>query len=1226
MSGSAARTIAIRLTADNAEPTRRALEQVGESGERALRRIDAASAQAQPALQGLAAASDGAVRAFANMGVGLGGTERAFAGIATGAGLAATAIAALAAGTVAAGVAVARAGDQATESLARLQAATGSIAAAEAAYQGLYRLSQQTGVAVSESAGAFARFALAAREVGATNDQVLALVRTVQQAGIVAGASTSETTATVMQLGQALASGKLQGDELRSILENMPTLAEALARQLGVGVGELRKMGEEGKLTADVVMPALLRAGERINAEFEKLPPTMGRSFSILGEAMTRFAADLDRALGLSQAIARAAQAAAAAVDRTRVSVGLGTPEETARAGQATAQQRLSNADRQSAEIERSIAALEANPRRTAPEDAILETLRRQAAPLRADRERAIAELERFNREVEQIERETLVRRLGEQEAAERQRAEGQRRRDAGSLEELRKALDKERGIREEHATRVREIEALLSRGAVEGAEAQRLRAAADRERDDALKRLGDTARETARQVREVEYENAPPGQTVFPAAAVQAALTRAGEQQERRDAEARRSRERAMDDARREVERFEQQSRDAFSRVGETAFDRIGQGLVSAFTSGGKAALDFGSLAKSVLASAAADLAKLGLVNPLANALLGTTRPTLAGAFSAAGESGSADAAGGVASSTVSGLSSVAGSSIFSGLGESLGLTGSGGVFSGLGASLGLTGSGGLLGTTLWTTSSGAGATAALPAGVAGPVLPASGLGTAGMGTTLGSLLGGAGAGFGAGMLISSIVGGMRGTVGPGGTIGAGAGALAGAAIGSIIPGIGTLIGGLIGGAIGGGGGALFGATKKGMAQRAGGDVFYGVNEAGQLAITAARGKRWDEAGSRTAVQEQLDRINVAIRERDLRFEGISGALGFGQASGSPRELDGAALTRGLRSGNGNVQTVLGTLGGRGAGLEEALNAVDWVRGVFETLGKPDRVSGFLKALEDLNKTFDEATARARDLGLSEADLNARRAERIGRLEEERANRLGAIDANLSARGLRLVGDERGADLTAFDNTAREEVRQLRETLFQLGLEGTADYWNRIARLEQTLAGERLAIAERYNQQALAQERARQSSARGLLEQLTLGDLGGLAPETRYFAGLQALNTARGTLADGATPEEVSDFARLAQAVLPVARDFLGTSDRYAGLVADIASTIRQAVPGADTANLAALLEAQATGTDRVELAILSSGQQQTEVLRTLLVELRRLTAQNEALLRRVA
>jgi tape measure domain-containing protein len=1224
MSGAAARTIAIRLTADNAEPTRRALEQVGESGERALRRIDAASAQAQPALRGLAAASDGAVRAFANMGVGLGGAGRAFTGIATGAGVALSAVAALAAGVITAGVAVARAGDAATESLARLQSATGSIAAAEAAYQGLYRLSQQTGVAVSESAGAFARFALAAREVGATNDQVLALVRTVQQAGIVAGASTGETSATVMQLGQALASGKLQGDELRSILENMPTLAEALARQLGVGVGELRRMGEEGRLTADVVMPALLRAGERINAEFERLPPTMGRSFSILGESMTRFAADLDRALGLSQAIARAAQAAAVAVDRTRVGVGLGTPEETARAGQAAAQQRLSNADRQAAEIERSIAGLEANPRRTVPENAILETLRRQAAPLRADRERANAELERFNRDIDEIEREALVRRLGEQEAADRQRAEGQRRRDAGSLEELRKALDKERGVREEHATRVREIEALLSRGAVEGAEAQRLRAAADRERDDALRRLGDTARETARQVRAVEYESAPAGQTVFPAAVVQAAQARAGEQQERRDAEARRTRERAMDDARTSVERFEQQSRDAFSRVGENAFDRIGQGLVNAFTSGGKAALDFGSLAKSVLASAAADLAKLGLVNPLTNAMLGTTRPTLAGAF--AGGGGDEASGGTMSGGAMSGLSDIAGSTIFSGLGESLGLTGAGGLFSGLGASLGLTGTGGLLGTTLWTTSAGAAATAALPAGVSGPVMAASGLGASGMGTTLGSLHGGAGAGFGAGMLTSSIVGGIRGTVGPGGTIGAGAGALAGAAIGSIIPGIGTLIGGLIGGAIGGGGGAMFGPTKKGMASRAGGDVFYGVDEAGQLAITAARGKRWDEAGSRAAVQEQLEQINTAIRARDLRFEAISGAIGFGQASGSPRALDSAALTRGLRSGNANAQTAISTLGGRGAGIEEALNAVDWVRGVFETLSKPDRVSGFLKALEDLNKTFDEATAKARDLGLLEVDLNARRAERIARLEEERASRLGAIDANLTARGLRLVGDERGADLAGFDNTAREEVRQLKETLFQLGLDGTADYFNRITRLEQNLAGERLAIAERYNAQALAQERARQGTARDLLEQLTIGGLGGLAPETRYFAGLQALNAARGNLADGATQEEVSDFARLAQAVLPIARDFLGTSDRYAGLVADIASTIRQAVPGADPANLAALLEAQATGTDRVELAILSSGQQQTEVLRTLLVELRRLTAQNEALLRRVA
>jgi tape measure domain-containing protein len=187
---------------------------------------------------------------------------------------------------------------------------------------------------------------------------VLALVRTVQQAGIIAGASTAETSATVMQLGQALASGRLQGDELRSVLENMPTLAEALARELGASVGELRKMGEAGKLTADVVMPALIRAGQSLNAEFEKMPPTMGRAFSILGEAMSRFAGDLDRALGLSQGIARAAQAAAAAVNQGRVAVGLGTPMEQASAGYDRSRDRLAVLDQQIANAEAALSVI----------------------------------------------------------------------------------------------------------------------------------------------------------------------------------------------------------------------------------------------------------------------------------------------------------------------------------------------------------------------------------------------------------------------------------------------------------------------------------------------------------------------------------------------------------------------------------------------------------------------------------------------------------------------------------------------------------------------------------------------------------------------------------------------------------------------------------------------------------------------------------------------------
>ncbi|MFN6268346.1 MAG: hypothetical protein ACK45D_19175, partial [Alphaproteobacteria bacterium] len=63
MSG-AARTIAIRLSAENAETVRRSLEKLGADGKKALEQIDSASAKAQPAMRGLASASDAAVRSF----------------------------------------------------------------------------------------------------------------------------------------------------------------------------------------------------------------------------------------------------------------------------------------------------------------------------------------------------------------------------------------------------------------------------------------------------------------------------------------------------------------------------------------------------------------------------------------------------------------------------------------------------------------------------------------------------------------------------------------------------------------------------------------------------------------------------------------------------------------------------------------------------------------------------------------------------------------------------------------------------------------------------------------------------------------------------------------------------------------------------------------------------------------------------------------------------------
>jgi hypothetical protein len=808
----------------------------------------------------------------------------------------------------------------------------------------------------------------------------------------------------------------------------------------------------------------------------------------------------------------------------------------------------------------------------------------------------------------------------------------------------LYKALDKERGVRAEHAERVQQIDALAARGAIEGEEASRLRAAADKDRDEALARLADrteTTRATTERLTEAErahqrlvergtslVEGAATEQEKYAeqVKALDAALAAARITQDQYnrtlsqlDPAARAARE-ASARAEQEAQQFAERSRNALASIGENALDRIGNGLVNAFAMGGKAAIDFGSIARQVVASVVTDMAKLAIVNPLVNEVFGASRPSLMGAFG-----GAAPAM--PAASAPSGAGGSAGMFSFSplpflnmGAPNLLGGTG------GLGESLGLTGAGGFLSTPIYTPTSFGATQSNFFAGTALPGEAGffAGGGGAAAPVTLGNLLGAGAMGFGLGMAGGTISGSLRGTADPmpGTLIGTGLGM-----------GIGFLVGGplgmMVGGAIGGAAGGLFGPTKKGMAARSGGDVFLGVDDAGLLTISGARGKRWDQAGAVAEVQQQLDAINRQIAARNLSFAAPGqAAVGFGQASGSPRELSMTALVGQLRSDNANQMTAFGTLAGRGGNLEEALSAAGFVTQVFEPLGRAvEKTSAFKAAMEALTKTYDDAITKAKDLGLSEADLNSQRAERIAKLEADRARDLDIIDRSLGIRRMALNGDGRGVALGQFDLRAETEMRAFREQLFQLGLEETgAEYIRRVVALEQTIADERLAVMREFDRQAEALAAQMRGIARGLLENLTMGDLGGLPLEARYGAALASLSAAQAPLLDGATPEELAEFSRVAQIALPIAKDFLGISTSFAELVADVARTLRTAAPGSDPANLGALLEAQVAGADRLELAVIATGNAQTEVLRNLLSELRRLTAQNEAILARAS
>lgn len=149
----------------------------------------------------------------------------------------------------------------------------------------------------------YARVARSSKELGASQSDILKVVKAVSQAIQISGNSAHEAEAGMIQLSQALASGTLRGDELRSVLEQMPRVAQAIAEGLGVTVGQLRKLGAEGKLTSQHVFQALISQSENLNEEFRKLTPTIGQSFTVLFNELKRTTSELLRSSGATDAL-----------------------------------------------------------------------------------------------------------------------------------------------------------------------------------------------------------------------------------------------------------------------------------------------------------------------------------------------------------------------------------------------------------------------------------------------------------------------------------------------------------------------------------------------------------------------------------------------------------------------------------------------------------------------------------------------------------------------------------------------------------------------------------------------------------------------------------------------------------------------------------------------------------------------------------------------------------
>ncbi len=190
-----------------------------------------------------------------------------------------------------------------TKLTSRLKLVTESSAELATAQSAVFAIAQSAYQPLSSTAELYQRIATNQKELKLTGEGVAGVVGTISKTLAISGASAASADAALVQLGQAFASGVLRGEELNSVMEQAPALAQAIAAGMGKTVGELRSLGAEGKLTADAVVKALQAQEQAVSDLFSKTAVTIGNSITATGNSLTQFIGRMDQASGVSAAI-----------------------------------------------------------------------------------------------------------------------------------------------------------------------------------------------------------------------------------------------------------------------------------------------------------------------------------------------------------------------------------------------------------------------------------------------------------------------------------------------------------------------------------------------------------------------------------------------------------------------------------------------------------------------------------------------------------------------------------------------------------------------------------------------------------------------------------------------------------------------------------------------------------------------------------------------------------
>lgn len=190
-----------------------------------------------------------------------------FAGAVTGIGLVANKVKDVA-------VAAAQTADELTSIRSRINLINDGSQTTAEIMDKIYSAANRSRGSYIDMADSVAKLNMLAKDAFSSNDEAIAFAEQLNKQFKISGASIQESSAAMYQLTQAMAAGKLQGDEFRSIMENAPLLAQSIANEMGLSVGQLKEMSSQGLITADIIKNALLGSAEETNEKFAEIPMT----------------------------------------------------------------------------------------------------------------------------------------------------------------------------------------------------------------------------------------------------------------------------------------------------------------------------------------------------------------------------------------------------------------------------------------------------------------------------------------------------------------------------------------------------------------------------------------------------------------------------------------------------------------------------------------------------------------------------------------------------------------------------------------------------------------------------------------------------------------------------------------------------------------------------------------------------------------------------------------